>query len=69
MELTDDETLMASFDKDTRYAVRRSQREGVEVRVLTDASDTTPIDALHELVLETQRRAGFPRPSRFEVEK
>jgi peptidoglycan pentaglycine glycine transferase (the first glycine) len=62
VELTDDEALLASFDKDTRYAVRRSQREGVEVRVLTDASDAAPIAALHELVLETQRRAGFPLP-------
>ena len=62
VELSDDETLLASFDKDTRYAVRRSQREGVEVRVLTDASDAAPIDALHDLVLETQRRAGFPLP-------
>jgi len=62
VELTGDEALLASFDKDTRYAVRRSQREGVEVRVLTDASDAAPIDALHDLVLETQRRAGFPLP-------
>ncbi|MEX0710197.1 MAG: peptidoglycan bridge formation glycyltransferase FemA/FemB family protein [Chloroflexota bacterium] len=62
VDLADDEALLASFDKDTRYAVRRSQREGVEVQVLTDASDPTPIDALHGLVLETQRRAGFPRP-------
>jgi lipid II:glycine glycyltransferase (peptidoglycan interpeptide bridge formation enzyme) len=62
VDLTDDETLLASFDKDTRYAVRRSQREGVEVRIVTDASDTAPIDALHGLVLDTQRRAGFPRP-------
>ena len=63
VELTDDETLLASFDKDTRYAVRRSQREGVEVRAVTAASDTAAIDALHELVLDTQRRAGFPRPA------
>jgi lipid II:glycine glycyltransferase (peptidoglycan interpeptide bridge formation enzyme) len=62
VELTNDEALMAGFDKDTRYAVRRSQREGVEIRVLTDAADTAGIDALHALVLETQRRAGFPRP-------
>jgi lipid II:glycine glycyltransferase (peptidoglycan interpeptide bridge formation enzyme) len=62
VDLTDDEALMASFDKDTRYAVRRSQREGVEVRVMTDASDASPIDELHALLLETQRRAGFPRP-------
>jgi peptidoglycan pentaglycine glycine transferase (the first glycine) len=63
VDLTDDESLMARFDKDTRYAVRRSQREGVEVRVLTDASDSAPIEELHGLVLETQRRAGFPRPA------
>jgi len=62
VDLTDDDALLASFDKDTRYAVRRSGREGVEVRVMTDASDSTPIDDLHALVLETQRRAGFPRP-------
>ncbi len=63
VELTDDEALMGGFDKDTRYAVRRSQREGVSVNVVTDAADTGAIDALHGLVLETQRRAGFPRPS------
>lgn len=62
VDLADDESLLASFDKDTRYAVRRSQREGVEVTVVTDAADSTAIDALHALVLETQRRAGFPRP-------
>ena len=62
VELTDDETLMASFDKDTRYAVRRSQREGVAVRVFTDGADSAPIDDLHGLVIETQRRAGFPLP-------
>jgi lipid II:glycine glycyltransferase (peptidoglycan interpeptide bridge formation enzyme) len=62
VDLADDDVLLASFDKDTRYAVRRSQREGVEVQVLTDASDPAPIDALHGLVMETQRRAGFPRP-------
>lgn len=63
VELLDDEALLASFDKDTRYAVRRSSREGVEVRACTDGTDTGPIDALHGLVLDTQRRAGFPRPS------
>ncbi|MDP9467538.1 MAG: peptidoglycan bridge formation glycyltransferase FemA/FemB family protein [Chloroflexota bacterium] len=63
VDLTDDDALLASFDKDTRYAVRRSGREGVAVTVSTDASDMAPIDALHALVLDTQRRAGFPRPS------
>lgn len=63
VELADDETLLASFDKDTRYSVRRAEREGVEVTTVTDAADRRAIDALHELVAETQRRAGFPLPA------
>jgi lipid II:glycine glycyltransferase (peptidoglycan interpeptide bridge formation enzyme) len=62
VDLADDETLMAGFDKDTRYAVRRAEREGVEVTSATDAGNLEAIDALHALVLETQRRAGFPKP-------
>ncbi|MDQ4035710.1 MAG: peptidoglycan bridge formation glycyltransferase FemA/FemB family protein [Chloroflexota bacterium] len=62
VELADDETLLAGFDKDTRYAVRRSEREGVVVEVASNAADLAAIDALHELVGETQRRAGFPMP-------
>jgi lipid II:glycine glycyltransferase (peptidoglycan interpeptide bridge formation enzyme) len=62
VELADDETMLAGFDKDTRYAVRRAEREGVGVTHTTDAGDLAAIDALHGLVLETQRRAGFPKP-------
>jgi peptidoglycan pentaglycine glycine transferase (the first glycine) len=62
VELADDETLLAGFDKDTRYAVRRAEREGVVVEVASNAADLAAIDALHELVGETQRRAGFPMP-------
>jgi len=62
VELADDEALMAGFDKDTRYAVRRAEREGVEITTVTDAGNLEAIDALHALVLETQRRAGFPKP-------
>ncbi len=62
VELTDDESLLAGFDKDTRYAVRRSEREGVGVEISEEAGDTAAIDALHGLVGETQRRAGFPMP-------
>jgi lipid II:glycine glycyltransferase (peptidoglycan interpeptide bridge formation enzyme) len=63
--LDDDDALLAGFDKDTRYAVRRAAREGVEVRTVEHATDAAPaaIDRLHALVLETQQRAGFPRPS------
>jgi lipid II:glycine glycyltransferase (peptidoglycan interpeptide bridge formation enzyme) len=62
VDLADDATLMAGFDKDTRYAVRRAEREGVEISAVADAGDLEAIDALHALVLETQRRAGFPKP-------
>jgi lipid II:glycine glycyltransferase (peptidoglycan interpeptide bridge formation enzyme) len=62
VDLADDDALLAGFDKDTRYAVRRSAREGVVVRSLRANEDPTAIDRLHALVLETQQRAGFPRP-------
>ena len=62
VELADDEALLAGFDKDTRYAVRRAEREGVTVTSQEDATDTAAVDALHALVGETQRRAGFPMP-------
>src|SRR5687767_23069 len=58
--LSDDETLLAGFDKDTRYGVRRAEREGVAVSVHEDAAAEGPIDDLHALVGATQRRAGFP---------
>ena len=60
--LDDDETLLAGFDKDTRYSVRRAEREGVTIRIVEDAGDRAAVDALHALVEETQSRAGFPMP-------
>lgn len=62
VQLADDETLIASFDKDTRYGVRRAEREGVTVEVVEDGG-LRPIDDLHALVVETQRRAGFTLPA------
>ena len=62
VELADDDTLLAGFDKDTRYAVRRAEREEVTVTVHTDAGDARPIEELHGLVAETQHRAGFRLP-------
>lgn len=62
VELADDESLLAGFDKDTRYGVRRAEREGVEVSAVEDAGDERAIDELHWLVEETQRRASFPMP-------
>lgn len=63
VELAEDDALLAGFDKDTRYAVRRAEREGVAVTAVTDAGDEAAIDSLHELVAETQRRAGFALPA------
>ena len=62
-----DDALMAGFDADTRNAIRRATREGVEVSEVTDASDRTAVDRLYGLVEETQRRAGFrlPPPERY----
>lgn len=62
VNLADDDALLSGFDKDTRYGVRRAEREGVTLATVTDVSDTDAIDALHGLVGETQRRAGFPMP-------
>lgn len=64
LDLSDDEAaIFAALDGQTRRKIRRAQRDGVEVRVTADAQETRAIDALHGLVLETQRRAGFPTPS------
>jgi peptidoglycan pentaglycine glycine transferase (the first glycine) len=63
VDLADDDALLAGFDKDTRYAVRRAEREGVETTVVDDADDMDPIASLHALVAETQRRARFAMPA------
>jgi lipid II:glycine glycyltransferase (peptidoglycan interpeptide bridge formation enzyme) len=56
---TDDE-MLAAMDKDTRYSVRRAEREGVTVTTTSDATDVAAIDALYDLAALTQQRAGFP---------
>lgn len=61
--LRDDDELLAGFDKDTRYAVRRAEREDVVVDRIDDAADLSAVDRLHELVGRTQARAGFPMPA------
>lgn len=64
LDLSDSEDeIFATFDSQTRRKIRRAERDGVEVRMTADANDTRAIDALHGLVLETQRRAGFPAPA------
>ena len=62
VQIADDDTLLAGFDKDTRYGVRRAVREGVIVSAVVEGADRRAISDLHALVGETQRRAGFPMP-------
>jgi lipid II:glycine glycyltransferase (peptidoglycan interpeptide bridge formation enzyme) len=62
VELGTDDELLAGFDKDTRYSVRRAEREGVTVEIVEGGDSLEAIDALHALVVETQRRAGFALP-------
>jgi lipid II:glycine glycyltransferase (peptidoglycan interpeptide bridge formation enzyme) len=62
VDLQADDALLAGFDADTRYGVRRAEREGVTTRLLTDADDREAIERLYTLVRLTQRRARFRLP-------
>ena len=61
--LPDDDALLATFDKDTRYAIRRSEREGVETSVSHDPDDDEALRELHAIVTETLERAEYRLPS------
>jgi peptidoglycan pentaglycine glycine transferase (the first glycine) len=61
VELADDETMLAAMDKQTRYSVRRAERNGVTVTATSDPADMAALDGLYEMCEITQRRAGFPR--------
>jgi lipid II:glycine glycyltransferase (peptidoglycan interpeptide bridge formation enzyme) len=60
--LDDDEALLASFDKDTRYAIRRAEREGVETRVMADPADDQALKRLHAMVYDTLRYHEYRLP-------
>jgi peptidoglycan pentaglycine glycine transferase (the first glycine) len=59
----DDDALLATFDKDTRYAIRRSAREGVETSVAADPDDDEALTELHAIVTATLDRARYRLPS------
>src|SRR5205814_1847286 len=61
--LPDDDALLATFDKDTRYAIRRAEREGVTTAVIDDPNDDQAVIDLHALVTETLDRANYRLPS------
>lgn len=60
--LPDDEALLATFDKDTRYAIRRAEREGVTTMVIDDPRDEEAVAELHAIVTETLDRANYKAP-------
>jgi peptidoglycan pentaglycine glycine transferase (the first glycine) len=68
VELTDDETLLASFSQTTRNGIRRADREGVQVVFSQDAADSGAVDRLFELSEITRQRAGFPFRPRERLE-
>jgi lipid II:glycine glycyltransferase (peptidoglycan interpeptide bridge formation enzyme) len=62
VDLQTDDDLLAGFDADTRYGIRRAEREGVATRLITDSEDREAIERLYALVRVTQRRARFRLP-------
>lgn len=52
----DEDGLLASLDKDTRWSVRQPEKRGVEVYQGTSDAD---LDAFYDLYALTGRRAGF----------
>ncbi len=51
-----EETILAKMRKNTRYSIRRAERDGVKTEVSQDVAD---IDRLYQLQIETQRRHQF----------
>jgi len=53
---TDDESLLAGFEKDTRWSVRQPEKRGVQIYQGTTDED---LIAFYDLYALTGRRAGF----------
>ncbi len=67
--LPDDDALLATFDKDTRYAIRRAEREGVTTHLIDDPADEAALVSLHALVTDTLTRANYhlPKLERYRI--
>ncbi len=52
----DEETLLNSCRKNTRYAIRRAQRDGITIREAQDKNDLT---LFYDLLTQTANRQGF----------
>jgi lipid II:glycine glycyltransferase (peptidoglycan interpeptide bridge formation enzyme) len=60
--LDDPEEQLASLDKDTRYAVRRAEREGVSTVAIDDPNDDAALERLHAIVTDTLRYHEYKLP-------
>jgi len=62
------ETIFDNFEKDTRYSIRRAQREEVSVKHFTNPLNLQPVKEFYNLYETTAKRGKFPpRPfSQFE---
>ena len=56
----DEKDLLASFEKDTRYSIRRAEREGVEVKEFQNPLNNQPIREFYDLYATTAIRGQFP---------
>jgi lipid II:glycine glycyltransferase (peptidoglycan interpeptide bridge formation enzyme) len=52
----DEDALLASLEKDTRWSVRQAEKRGVSIK---DAAGESDLRALYDLYAETGARAGF----------
>ena len=53
IDLKEEDRLLSEFDKDTRYSIRRANREGVEVK------EGTSIESFYKLLNQASKRHGF----------
>ena len=63
IDLKEREKLLAGFDKDTKYSIRRANREGVEVE------EATSVESFYKLLKKASNRHGFGIYSKSYYEK
>lgn len=52
--------LLESFEKDTRYSIRRGEREEVEVKEFNNPLNNQPLKEFYDLYTLTAKRGKFP---------
>ncbi len=64
-----EEDILKSFDKDTRYSIKRAEREKTEIKKIISLSDIDSLKSVHNLCLITAKRGGFISRTWKEIEK